>query len=141
MKYLLTLVAFAVFSVASGSTSEAQVRISTGGLGFSTGNTNWNNTGSNSYGRRLNRYQNHYGYGNPGYGHYGNHGNGHRYGNYSNYGGNRYDYYGNNYGRVNDYRSYYGTNRGNRSTYYNGGYRSRAGFSIGSGRSRLYFGF
>ena len=93
---------------------------------------------SDSYGRRLNRYRNNYGY-NQGYN--AGHNAGHNWHNnsYGNHGNTcRYNYYGGNYSRVNAYRSYYRSNRN--GGYYNG-YRSRPGFSIGGGSSRVFFGF
>ena len=152
MKYLLTFAVAAACFLASPSYGAAQdVRIQGGSHGPRLGNYNqFSNYGSDSYGRRLNRYQNNYGYGNDGYGN-----NGYRNGGYNDghhndgyyndgfnqsgqYGYQNHDYYGGNYGRVRDYRDYYRTNpyRG-----YNNGYYSRPGFSIGGGSSRVYFGF
>jgi|GEM_PF-1696051 len=158
MKYLLTFAVAAACSLASASSGVAQdVRIQGGSQGPRLGNYNqFSNYGSDSYGRRLNRYQNNYGYHNNGYyndGHHndGHHNNGHHNNGYHNdgyhndgyshsgqYGYRNHDYYGGNYGRVRDYRGYYRTNP---YSGYNNGYYSRPGFSIGGPSSRVYFGF
>lgn len=136
MKYLLTIAVAAACGLASPPSGVAQdVRIQTGTQGVRIGNANqFSNYGSDSYGRRLNRYRSNYGfnnnaYRNNGYGRFGNSGpNGYR----------NYDYYGGNYGRVRDYRNQY---RSNQFRGYNNGYYNRPGFSIGGGSSRVFFGF
>lgn len=136
MKYLLTLAVAAACSLASMSSGVAQdLRIQAGSQGFRNGNLNqFSNYRSDSYGRRLNRYQNNYGYYNNGYSNDGYR----QYGNSGPYGYQNHDYYGGNYGRVRDYRDYY---RSNQFQGYNNGYYYRPGFSIGGGSSRVYFGF
>ncbi len=158
MRYLITFAVAGACLLGSQSSGVAQdVRIQAGSQGLRLGNYNqFSNYGSDSYGRRLNRYQNNYGYRNNGYrnggahnddpyndGHHndGFYNDGYRNDGYSHsgqYGYRNHDYYGGNYGRVRDYRDHYRTNpyRG-----YNNGYYSRPGFSIGGGSSRVYFGF
>ncbi len=140
MKYLLTIAIAAASGLALPPSGMAQdVRIQTGSQGLRIGSANqFSNYGSDSYGRRLNRYQSNYGYNNNGYR---NDGYG-RFGNSGQYGYRNHDYYGGNYGRVRDYRDHYrsspyrGYNNG-----YNNGYYYRPGFSIGGGSSRVFFGF
>jgi hypothetical protein len=130
MKYLLMIAIVAACSLGSSAGAQ-ELQIQTGGqeYRFATPST-FTNYHTDSYGRRLNRYQRNYGYNN-----YRNRSNWSRqYGN----GYRNYDYYGRNYGRVRDYRGVYQTypNRG----YYNG-YYMRPGFTIGGGSSRVFFGF
>ena len=136
MKYLLTLAIAAAYGLVSPSSAVAQnVGIQTGQQGFRIANPNqFSNYGSDSYGRRLNRYQSNFGYNNNGYR---NDGYG-QYGNSGQHGYRNYDYYGGNYGRVQDYRDHY---RSNPYRGYNNGYYYRPGFSIGGGSSRVFFGF
>ena len=143
MKYLLAFAIAAAYGLASPSAGMAQdVRIQTGPQGLRIGTPHqFSNYGSDSYGRRLNRYQNNYGYHNNGYYNDGHHNYGYRNDGYrqsGQYGYQNHDYYGGNYGRVRDYRGYY---RSNPYSGYNNGYYSRPGFSIGGGSSRVYFGF
>jgi len=136
MKYLLTIAIAAACGLVLPSSGVAQdVRIQRGPQGLRIGTPHqFSNYGSNSYGRRLNRYQSNYGYNNNAYR---NDGYG-RYGNSGLHGYHNYDYYGGNYGRVRDYRNYYGSNPYGG---YNNGYYNRPGFSMGGGGSRVYFGF
>ena len=166
MKYLLTIAIAAVSGLALPPSGMAQdVLIQTGQQGLRIANPNqFSNYGSDSYGRRLNRYQNNYGYRNNGYrnggynggahnddpyndGHHndGFYNDGYRDDGYSHsgqYGYRNHDYYGGNYGRVRDYRDHYRSNgyRGYHNGY-NNGYYYRPGFSIGGGSSRVFFGF
>ena len=134
MKYLATMAMAAVCGMAGSSCSGAQdEQIQVGAPSVVIGDAyQFTNYGSDAYGRRLNRYQNNYGYNNYGY-------NGNRqYRNSGQFGYRNHDYYGGNYGRVRGYQNHYRSypNRG-----YNNGYYSRPGFSIGGGSSRVYFGF
>ena len=138
MKYLFTIAIATACSLASSCSTVAQdLQIDAGIPIVSIGNQHqyrFTNFAADSFDRRLNRYQNNYGYNNNPY-----RGNWNRqYGNSGPYGYRNYDYYGRNYGRTRDYRNYY---RGNPNRGYYNGYYSRPGFSIGGGSSRIYFGF
>ncbi len=133
MKYLLTIALTAICglaSMSSGAAQEGQIQVGPQGLtvGYASQFTDY---GSDSYGRRLNRYQNNYGYNRT------RNGNAY-YRNPGQFGYHNHDYYGGNYGRVRDYQNHY---RSYPNGGYNNGYYSRPGFSIGGGSSRIFFGF
>ncbi len=118
MKFLLTLAAAGMFSLVSAPDVMAQgVQFRGGSRGLSYGTPYRYN---NSYGNRLNRYNN-----------FGNR-------NYGNRGWGNHDYYGGNYGRRNNYQNYYRTYP---YSGYNRWYNSRPGISIGNGRTGFYYSF
>jgi len=138
MKYLFTIAVAAAWSLTSSCSTVAQdLQIDAGIPTVSIANQHqyqFTNFAADAFDRRLNRYQNNYGYNTYPY-----RGNWYRqYGNSGPYGYRNYDYYGRNYGRTRDYRNYY---RGNPNRGYYNGYYYRPGFYIGGGSSRIFFGF